>query len=372
VSLDDGVHREIQGFQDRVAVSIESSFVHGRPIVLHPDYNGRSEMTPFELTHRLMSIPSVTGTEGEIGRFLSGHLRQEGYEVETQEVSSDRVNVIARAGPPDVVFCTHIDTVPPLIAAGEDDDTLFGRGACDAKGIVAAMLEAGNRLRREGIARFGFLFLVGEETGGDGAKRANTLEWSSRYVVVGEPTGNTLARAQKGTLLAHLTIEGVAAHSGYPETGRSALHPMIEVLHDCVHADWGEDSVLGAGSCNVGVVRSGERANILAPEASASIMLRTVEDVADARARLDRVVGGRARIDVQAASAPQMMHVVDGFPQTVVSFGSDVPYLGSLGKPLLVGPGSILDAHTAHEKILKKELMDGVDLYDRLARILLG
>lgn len=329
-------------------------------------------MTPFELTRKLMSIPSVTGEEEAIGRFLAQLLEGEGYRVETQTVSPKRSNVIAREADCDLVFCTHMDTVPPVIESGEDDTALFGRGACDTKGIIAAMIEAGRRLRASGFERFGYLFVVGEETGGDGAKLANTLDWSSRWVIVGEPTGNRLARAQKGTLMARLESEGRAAHSGYPDAGRSALHPLIDVLHDCIHADWGEDPVLGRGTCNVGVAEAGEAANILAARASAAIMLRTVEEVPEARARLDRIVGGRVSVDVRAAAAPFRMHVPEGFPETVVSFGSDVPYLGKLGTPVLAGPGSILDAHTSHEKIVKSELMDGVALYERLARTLLA
>ncbi len=330
-------------------------------------------MNPFELTRQLMLIPSVTGTEGEVGRFLDSFLKEGGYRVETQPVGEDRFNVMAYAGEePKVVFCTHIDTVPPFLDVSEDDEALYGRGACDTKGIFAAMYTAGERLRADGHKNFGFLLLVGEETGGDGAKAANQLDWSSEFVIVGEPTENKLARAQKGTLLADLSVEGKAAHSGYPEAGVSALHPLIDVLHDCVRADWGQDPVLGKGTCNVGVVRGGERANIVAPDAMASIMLRTVENVEGVRERLLQVVGGRAVIDVQAGSSPQHMHVVPGFAETVVSFGSDIPYLGNLGKPLLVGPGSILDAHTAHEKISKRDLLEGVELYDRLARSLLG
>ncbi len=329
-------------------------------------------MTPFELTKELMSIPSVTGTEGDVGRFLASFLEQQGYRVQKQSVSADRFNVVAYAGEdPRVVLCTHIDTVPPALKVSEDDQALYGRGACDTKGIFAAMLAAGERLRGDGIRNFAFLLLVGEETGGDGAKAANGLEWSSDFVIVGEPTDNRLARAQKGTLLAELNITGQAAHSGYPEAGISAVHPLIDVLHECVHADWGVDPTLGGGTCNVGVIGGGERANILAPEAKASIMLRTVEDVASARLRLGRVVRNRAMIDVQASSDPQHMHIVEGFSETVVSFGSDVPYLSNLGKPLLIGPGSILDAHTAHEKILKRDLMEGIEIYDRLARTLL-
>ena len=329
-------------------------------------------MNPFELTKELMQIPSVTGAEGEVGRYLASVLDELGYRVETQDVTPERANLMAYAGDPAVILCTHMDTVPPVLDVHEDDVSLYGRGACDTKGIIAAMLEAGDRLRADGVDRFAYLFVVGEETGGDGAKAANQLDWSSRYVIVGEPTGNQLARAQKGTLLANLTVEGKAAHSGYPDAGRSAIHPLVEVLQDCIQADWGQDPDLGPATCNVGVIQAGEKANILASEAMASLMLRTVEDPAQSEQRLRSVVGDRAEIEILAGAAPQFMHVVDGFPDTVVSFGSDVPYLGKLGKPLLVGPGSILDAHTANEKILKQDLMDGADLYERLTRKLLA
>ena len=329
-------------------------------------------MTPFELTAKLMAIPSVTGAEGAVGRFLASVLEGMQYRVETQPVSDGRFNVIARGGGDRVVFCTHIDTVPPVLPVSEDDGALYGRGACDTKGIIAAMLEAGERLRARGTSDFSYLFVVGEETGGDGARAADALEWGSEYVIVGEPTENKLARAQKGTLLADLKALGKAAHSGYPEMGVSAVDPLIQVLHDCIGADWGSDEILGSGTFNAGVLGAGERANILAPEAMAAVMIRTVEGTADARHRLERLVASRARIEVHSATDPQFMHVVDGFPQTVVSFGSDVPYLGSLGRPLLVGPGSILDAHTANEKILKDDLMAGIDLYERLARQLLN
>jgi acetylornithine deacetylase len=330
------------------------------------------QMTPFETAMELMRIPSVTGEEGAIGRHLAALLEADGYPVRMQPVSDGRANVIAGTGAERLVFCTHIDTVPPYFEPSEDDRTLFGRGACDTKGIIAAMLEAGRRLRAGGLDDFGFLFLVGEETGGDGAQAANTHDWQSEFVVVGEPTGNRLARAQKGVLMAEHETTGQAAHSGYPEAGRSAADPMIDVLHDCIRADWGSDPLLGQGTLNVGVIRAGERANILAPRANATIMLRAVEPPEVALGRLETVVNSRASITVQAASAPQYMHYVEGFPDTVVSFGSDVPYLGRLGRPLLVGPGSILDAHTAHEKMAKDEMLGGIDLYERLARTLLG
>ena len=330
-------------------------------------------MNPFQLTRQLMSIPSVTGREGELGAFLSSHLAGLGYRVDRQNVTADRFNILAfNNGEPRVLLCTHIDTVPPILPVREDEDYLYGRGACDTKGIIAAMLEAGARLRRDGVMNFGYLFVVGEETDSAGAKAANILKWNSEYVVVGEPTENRLARAQKGTVMATLSVTGRAAHSGYPEAGVSAIEGLWSVLDECRRANWGNDSVLGRGTLNVGVFNGGERPNIIPAHATAGIMIRTVESRSVVEERLRRTAGDRAQVEIVAGSDPQIMFVVDGFPTTVVSFGSDVPYLGNLGQRLLVGPGSILDAHTADEKISKAELMRGVELYERLVRKLLA
>jgi acetylornithine deacetylase len=295
--------------------------------------------------------------------------------VERQQVAPDRFNVLAtnsQSPQPPLVFCTHIDTVPPMLPVREDAAFLYGRGACDTKGIVAAMLEAGDRLRKTGVFAFSYLFVVGEEVDGAGARAANTLEWHSRYVVVGEPTENKLVRAQKGTFSADLTVEGRAAHSGYPETGVSAILGLWEVLSDCMEADWGSHPVVGNSSFNIGVFHGGERANIVPERASASVMLRTVESPAKTRDKMRQIVGDRASIEVIAGSEPHILHVADGFETTVVSFGSDVPFLGNLGKPLMLGPGSILDAHTANERIRKDDLIEGAALYERLARTLLA
>jgi acetylornithine deacetylase len=329
-------------------------------------------MNPFELTKQLMAIPSVTGSEKEIAGFLSSRLAADGYRVERQEVSSDRFNVFGFAGAGRVMFCTHIDTVPPsTIPVREDEDFLYGRGACDTKGIIAAMLEAGNRLRAAGINDFGYAFLVGEETDSIGAKTANTLKWDSEFTIVGEPTQNKLARAQKGTFMVNLQASGRAAHSGYPEYGESAIHNLWAVLKDCESADWGKSEVLGNGSFNIGVFQGGQAANIVPPQASASIMIRTIEDRADVEERMRRLVGNRAAMEIIGAADPIVLHVVEGFETTVVSFGSDAPHLTNAGKRLLIGPGSILDAHTAGEKISKRELLAGIDLYEKLARRLL-
>lgn len=326
----------------------------------------------FELTKQLMSIPSVTGSEAAVGEFLAGQLAERGYRVEKQKVEDGRFNVMGFDGEPRFLFCTHIDTVPPVLPVGEDDTFLYGRGACDTKGIIAAMLEAGDRLRTAGTRNFGYLLVVGEETNGSGAKAANTLSWNTSFVIVGEPTGNKLARAQKGTLMVNLSAEGRAAHSGYPEEGVSAIDGLWEVLRECRDADWGNDPVLGRGTFNVGVFRGGEACNIVPAAATASIMIRTIEPRVSAEARLRSLVRNRAAIEIIGGANPHLMHVVDGFETTVVSFGSDVPYLGNLGKPLLIGPGSILDAHTANEKIRKEELIEGAALYERLARSLMA
>jgi acetylornithine deacetylase len=331
-------------------------------------------MHPFELTKELISIPSVTGSEKQVAEFLSSHLASLGYRVERQNVSAERFNVLAYAGPPRVMFCTHIDTVPPAalpVTAREDLEFIYGRGACDTKGIIAAMLEAGNRLRTCGITDFGYLFVVGEETDGIGARTANTLKWDSRYVIVGEPTQNQLASAQKGTLMVTLSVAGRAAHSGYPEMGVSAIRRLVDVIDDCEGADWGHDNVLGKGTFNVGVFHGGEAANVVPAHAKASAMIRTVEPHAAVEEKMRRIIGNRASMEVVGATDPVMLHVVEGFRTTVVSFGSDAPHLGNVGKRLLIGPGSILDAHTAAEKISKQELMESIDLYERLVQRLL-
>jgi acetylornithine deacetylase len=319
-----------------------------------------------------MSIPSVSGAEGRVGEFLESHLGALGYRVERQMVAPDRFNVIAFAGDAHVIMCSHIDTVPPVLPIREDDDFLYGRGACDTKGVIAAMLEAGERLRNDGITNFGYLFVVAEETDSSGAKAANTLKWNSKYAIVGEPTENQLARAQKGAFMANLAVQGQAAHSGYPERGFSAIHTLMEVLHDARTADWGNDALLGKGTFNIGVLQGGERANIIAANATASIMIRTVASRANTEEKMRKIAKNRATMDVVSASDPQILHVVEGFPTTVVSFGSDVPHLENLGKRLLIGPGSILDAHSANERINKRELTEGVDLYGRLVRKLLS
>ena len=326
----------------------------------------------FELAQQLMSIPSVTGGEKEVGLFLSKLLHERRYRVEKQFLIPNRFNVLAFAGSPRVVLCTHMDTVPPVLPVRADENFLYGRGACDTKGIIAAMLEAGDRLRSQAIDNFGFLFVVGEESSGDGAREANKLQWESDFVIVGEPTGNKLAVAQKGTLRADFSCKGRSAHSGYPEEGESAVTALWGVLQDCANTDWGNDPDLGKGTFNIGVFAGGEACNVVPGAATASVMIRLVEPRDGAEQKLHKVVGGRAEVKVVAGADPHRMHVVPGFETMVASFGSDAPYLDNLGKPLLIGPGSILDAHTPNEKISRQSMIEGADIYERLVKTLIS
>ena len=326
----------------------------------------------FELARQLMSIPSLTGGEKDVGIFLSELLYDRRYRIEKQFLIPNRFNVLAFAGRPRVILCTHMDTVPPILPVRETETHLYGRGACDTKGIIAAMIEAGDRLRSQGIDSFGYLFVVGEEVDGGGAKLANKLQWESEYVIVGEPTGNKMAVAQKGTLMADLSFKGRAAHSGYPEEGVSAVEGLWKILQECASADWGSDPVLGKGTLNIGIFKGGAACNVVPESASASLMLRLIEPRAAAEERLKKIIGDRAELQVLGGADPYRMHVVDGFETMVASFGSDVPYLGRLGKPFLIGPGSILDAHTADEKISKQEMIDAAAIYERLVRKLLS
>ena len=328
------------------------------------------------LARRLIDIPSPTEEERAVGEFLHQELARLGYSVRRHAVSESRFNLYAAAGgKPRVILNSHIDTVPPWFASRVDDQFVHGRGACDTKGVIAAMIVAGERLRAEGIGDFAFLLVVGEETDSIGAKSAN-IEFAglgSEYVIVGEPTESKFARASKGALTCTLRFEGVAAHSAYPERGDSAINKMIAAIAEINRTDWGSHEKLGKATANVGVVRGGEKPNIIAGSAECDVMFRTVADPAEVRAKLERLVarfGGR--IAAARGNPPQFMVVPKDAPSTIVAFNTDVPHLGNLGKPLLFGPGSILDAHGADERIAKRDLLAAIDVYYGTVRQLLG
>jgi acetylornithine deacetylase len=331
-------------------------------------------MNLFELTRRLIDIPSISGEEAEVGSFLSAHLAGLGYSVETQEVTPGRANVLATTGaPPRVVLSTHMDTVPPFIPSGEDGEHITGRGACDAKGIIAAQVAAAEQLRAAGFAEVGLLFTVDEELASLGARLANghALAAECRYLINGEPTGNKLAVGSKGSLRLRLKTEGRAAHSAYPERGESAVEKLLDVLADLRRTNWPRDEFFGETTCNIGTLSGGTRPNVIPAEAQAELQIRLVTNSGLVRTVLEEAVAGRASVEYMSAAEPVRMHAVEGFDREVVRFTTDIPHLTNWGTPLLLGPGSILDAHTSHERVRKRELEEAVGLYARLARALL-
>lgn len=329
-------------------------------------------MHVFELTRRLVEIESITENEKEVALFLRDHLSGLGYDVSLHEAAANRFNVQALAGKqPDVVFSTHIDTVPPYVPFREDDQYIYGRGSCDAKGIVAAQIHAGQELRRAGETRFGFLFLVGEERNSAGAIAANRSPAGSRFLINGEPTENKLAAGSKGSLRVEIHTRGKSGHSAYPQSGDSAILKLLDLLEAVRRMELPSDPLLGKTTCNIGTLEGGIRANVIPDRARAELMFRTVEPLDDLKSRLEAVVRGRGQIRYAFEVPPVTMNLVEGFDSTVVSFTTDVPFLSAWGRPFLIGPGSILDAHTEGERISKAGLLDGIDLYVKLARTLL-
>jgi acetylornithine deacetylase len=333
-----------------------------------------SSVDVFKLTRALIDIPSVTGDEFQIGTSLAELLNRFGYQVEVQEVDEDRANVIATSGtPPRVVLSTHMDTVPPHIASREDDEFIYGRGACDAKGIIACQIAAAQKLRAEGVNEIGLLFTVDEEATSAGAKAANKLPLASscRYLINGEPTDNRLAVGTKGSLQVAIKTEGRAAHSAYPEQGDSAIEKLLDVLDDVRKIDWPADEAFGETTCNIGVISGGTRANVISNQAQAILQIRLATKAEKTGSLLEGAVRERASLEYKSAHDPIQLLALDGFEQTIVRFTTDIPYLTNWGQPLLIGPGSILVAHTDHERVAKSELLRAVDIYADLARTLL-
>ena len=322
------------------------------------------------LTRELIDIPSVTGDELAVGQYLSDYLVRLGYSVEKQQIAVDRFNVFATTErPARMVFSTHMDTVPPFIGSSEDEEFIYGRGSCDAKGIIAAQIFAAERLRISGVNDIGFLFTVDEELSSFGAQAANkhSRARECQFLINGEPTDSRLATGTKGSVRAIITTEGRAAHSAYPEAGESAIEKLLDILQDIRSCHWPEDSFFGTTTCNIGVLNGGTRPNVIPDSARAELQIRLSIDIEHVKRVLEDAVGTRGRLEYASAHNPVRLFSVPGFDECVVRFTTDVPYLSQWGKPLLLGPGSILDAHTDHERISKRELEESIDLYVRLA-----
>jgi acetylornithine deacetylase len=327
----------------------------------------------FRLTRELIDVPSVTGEEFQIGTSIGDLLVRLGYHVEAQDIAPERSNIIATTeAPPRIVLSTHMDTVPPFIESSEDDEFIYGRGACDAKGIIAAQIVAAEKLRADGIKDIGLLFTVDEEVASTGAKVANDhpIAASCEYLINGEPTDNQLAVGTKGSLHATISTAGRAAHSAYPEAGESAIEKLLDVLADMRKVNWPGDDLFGETTCNIGVIAGGQRANVIADAAEATILLRLAVESNQVQAILDQTIAGRATVDYKSGHNPVKLSTVPGFDSMVARFATDIPYLSKWGKPLLIGPGSILVAHTDHERVSKSELLKAVDLYVNLVKSL--
>jgi len=333
-------------------------------------------LDPLDLTRRLVDIESLTYNEGAVGEYLDGFLRERGFTVERTAVpqppnshySGPRFNLYAGTGKrPDVVLSTHMDTVPPFLPSREDDLYLYGRGTCDAKGIIAAQLAAAERLREAGVA-VGLLFVVGEERDSAGAKMANLEPKGSRFLINGEPTENRLALASKGTLRAEIRAQGKMAHSAYPELGDSAVHKLVHALERLLAVELPTVEGIGPSTLNIGLISGGHAPNVIADSALGQVLVRLVGPSEQTRHAIEQAVAGLAEVEFTLEIPFIRMRQVDGIETMVAAFTTDIPALTNWGEPLLLGPGSIHVAHTPFEKIAKKELLEAVDLYFDLAQ----
>jgi acetylornithine deacetylase len=328
---------------------------------------------PIELTRTLVDIDSTTGREQECAAWLSQFLQERGYQVTEQPVADGRFNVLARlASTPQVVFSTHFDCVPPFVKSRVERGLIFGRGSCDAKGILAAQVAAAERLRAEGETRLALLFLVGEERGSDGARVANAnAPEGVRFLINGEPTDNRLGAATRGVLRVRLHARGRAAHSSFPELGESAIDKLLDALMVLRGVELPNDALLGRTHYTVGLIEGGVAPNVVSPHASAELFFRTVGDAAaicEVLQMLEPLVSIEPVLEVPAVR----MHVVDGFETTTFPYATDVPVLTRWGKPLLLGPGSIHVAHTDEEHLAIDEQQQAIALYHQLAMTLLS
>jgi acetylornithine deacetylase len=324
------------------------------------------------LAAELLTIDSSTGAESGAVDFVSKWLVARGWNVMLQEVTRGRANVWASRAGNGVTLSTHLDTVPPYIAPKLDGNKLRGRGACDAKGIAAAMLVAADKLAKSGEERVDLLFVVGEEKGSDGARAANRLAATSRFLINGEPTESKLASGAKGSLRVTVRTRGRAAHSAYAYLGESAIKPMLVLLPELDALDLPTDDILGDTTLNVGTLRGGNEANIVPALAEAEIMFRIVGDPEPVRAKIDKWAKGRAELEYGSYIPAQHFHTIPGFEIAPVAYTSDIPLLSKWGTPVLFGPGSIHVAHTPDEFIDVKELRAAVGAYEKIVRSLLS
>src|ERR1700677_95446 len=332
-------------------------------------------LDPIDLTRRLIDIESVTYNEAAVGEYLDLLLRERGFVVERTPVpqppnsrySGPRFIVYAGNGKrPEVLLSTHMDTVPPFIPSSEDDLYVYGRGSCDAKGIIAAQLAAAERLREAGVA-VGLLFVVGEGRDSAGARMANEHPKGSRFLINGEPTDNRLALASKGALRAEIRAHGKMAHSAYPELGDSAVHKLVRALDKILDLPLPSVEDVGPSTLNIGLIDGGRAPNVIADSATAAVLVRLVGPSEETRRAIEQAAAGVAEGEFTLEIPFIRMRQVEGLETMGAAFTTDIPALTNGGEPLLLGPGSIHVAHTPNERIAKKELLHAVDLYFEVA-----
>lgn len=334
-------------------------------------------MRVFELTRQLIDIESVTPNEYEVGEFLFAYLsrlaaRYQGT-VERMPVEERRFNVLATFGEPRVTLSTHQDTVPPFIASREDDDNIWGRGACDVKGIIASMILATERLLEQGTRGIALLFVVGEERNSAGAYEAARHPRGSRFLINGEPTSNRLALGSKGALRYEISAAGRMAHSAYPELGESAIEKLLDALAALRRLTLPTDPILGPSTLNIGTIAGGRAPNVIPDHAKAEVMIRLVGDETSTKAAVEQACAGLAEIKEILCIPAIHLESVPGIDTTVVAYTTDIPaFGGQWGKPLLIGPGTIHVAHTSQEHVPKRELVEAIGLYEHLVRSLLA
>lgn len=325
-----------------------------------------------DLARQLIAIESITGNERTAGEWVAAQLEMSGWPVERQPVAPGRFNIRAGSRKSTLTFSTHLDTVPPFLTPGEDAEYLRGRGACDTKGVLAAMMVAADRLRSRHPDRIGLLFVVGEERDSAGARVANQVPNQSRYLINGEPTENKLALGTKGSLRVNVVAAGRSAHSAYPHLGESAILKLLDFLQRLRELELDANPVLGPSTLNIGTLQAGTRPNIVPDHAEAELMFRTVGDTTPLKQQVMAVAGTELELEWRFEVPPLRLKTVQGFEATVVAYTTDIPFLTNWGEPLLVGPGSIHDAHTADEKISKRQLLEAVELYFELGNRLLN
>jgi acetylornithine deacetylase len=336
-------------------------------------------MDAVTLTRQLVDIESITGNEAAVGNYLYGELCRLGYQTRKMPVEGDRFNVYATSPEhpnPAVVFSTHMDTVPPFIPSSEDSGRIYGRGSCDAKGIIAAQIVAAERLRLQNI-HVGLLFVVGEERDSLGAQVANEYVANgqgarSRFLINGEPTENRLALASKGTLRVEVTASGRMAHSAYPELGESAIDKLIPALTRLRAMPLPSDPEVGPCTLNIGLIEGGRAPNVIPDYAHADLLYRLVGPSDGLRRQILAIAGEEVQITFPLELPFLRLRTVDGLPTMIAAFTTDIPKLTNWGEPLLLGPGSIHVAHTDGEYIEKRQLAEAIDLYWRIAKQLLG